>query len=49
MLRRRRGEFKVEADVSREQKEEIIEMGQKYSPVINSITKSALVRLALKT
>ena len=39
--------FKIDADVSDEQKEEMIRMGQKYSPVYNTITKSAPVSVHL--
>ena len=35
--------FKIDADVSDQQKEEMIKMAQKYSPVFNTITKSAPV------
>jgi uncharacterized OsmC-like protein len=39
--------FKIDADVSDEQKKEMIKMGQKYSPVFNTITKSAPVSVHL--
>jgi uncharacterized OsmC-like protein len=39
--------FKVDADVSGEQKEEMVQMAQKYSPVFNTITKSAPVSVHL--
>jgi uncharacterized OsmC-like protein len=39
--------FKIDADLSQEQKEEMIKMAQKYSPVYNTITKSAPVTVAL--
>jgi uncharacterized OsmC-like protein len=39
--------FKVDADVSDEQKKELIQMAQKYSPVFNTITKSAPVSVRL--
>jgi uncharacterized OsmC-like protein len=39
--------FKIDADVSEEQKEEMIRMAQKYSPVFNTITKSAPVSVQL--
>jgi uncharacterized OsmC-like protein len=39
--------FKIDADVSDEQKKELIQMGQKYSPVFNTITKSAPVSVRL--
>ncbi|MCF8143514.1 MAG: OsmC family protein [Deltaproteobacteria bacterium] len=41
--------FKIDADVSDEQKEEMIKMAQKYSPVFNTITKSAPVAVHLET
>lgn len=39
--------FKVDADVSDEQKKEMIQMAQKYSPVFNTITRSAPVSVHL--
>ncbi len=39
--------FKIDADVSDEQKEEMVRMGQKYSPVYNTIAKSAPVSVHL--
>jgi uncharacterized OsmC-like protein len=39
--------FKVDADVSDEQKEELVRMAQKYSPVFNTITKAAPVSVRL--
>lgn len=39
--------FKIDADVSDEQKEEMIRMAQKYSPVFNTITRSAPVSVHL--
>jgi uncharacterized OsmC-like protein len=39
--------FKIDADVSDEQKEEMIRMGQKYSPVYNTIAKSAPVSVRM--
>ena len=39
--------FKIDADVSDEQKEEMVRMAQKYSPVLNTITKSAPVSVHL--
>jgi uncharacterized OsmC-like protein len=39
--------FKVEADVSDEQKEELVRMAQKYLPVFNTITKAAPVSVRL--
>jgi uncharacterized OsmC-like protein len=35
--------FKIDANVSEEQKEDMIKMAKKYSPVFNTITKSAPV------
>lgn len=35
--------FKIDADISEEQKEELCRMAAKYSPVYNTITKSAPV------
>jgi uncharacterized OsmC-like protein len=39
--------FKIDADISDEQKEELIGMAQKYSPVFNTITRSAPVSVQL--
>jgi uncharacterized OsmC-like protein len=39
--------FKIDADVSDEEKEEMVRMAQKYSPVFNTITKSAPVSVKL--
>jgi uncharacterized OsmC-like protein len=39
--------FKVDADVSEAQKEELIQMAQKYSPVFNSIAKPVAVSVQL--
>jgi len=39
--------FKIDADVSDEQKEEMVRLGQKYSPVYNTIAKSAPVTVLL--
>lgn len=39
--------FKIDADISEEQKEEMVRMAQKYSPVFNTITKSAPVSVSL--
>ena len=39
--------FKIHADVSDGQKEEMIRMAQKYSPVFNTITRSAPVSVHL--
>jgi uncharacterized OsmC-like protein len=40
--------FKIEADVSADQKEEMVQMAQKYSPVFNTITKSSPVSVRLE-
>ena len=39
--------FKIDADVSADQKEEMVRVAQKYSPVYNTITKSAPVSVHL--
>ncbi|MBC8247594.1 MAG: OsmC family protein [Deltaproteobacteria bacterium] len=39
--------FEIDADISEEQKEELVRMAQKYSPVFNTITKSADVSVQL--
>jgi uncharacterized OsmC-like protein len=39
--------FKIEADVPETQKEELIRMAQKYSPVFNSIAKPVTVSVQL--
>jgi uncharacterized OsmC-like protein len=39
--------FKVDADISEAQKEELIRMAQKYSPVFNSIAKPVTVSVQL--
>lgn len=39
--------FKIDADISDEEKEELIAMAQKYSPVFNSIATPVPVRVAL--
>ncbi len=39
--------FKIDADVSEEQKAEMVRMAQKYSPVFNTIAKSAPVSVHL--
>ncbi|MBI4775023.1 MAG: OsmC family protein [Deltaproteobacteria bacterium] len=41
--------FKIDADISDEDKEELVRMAQKYSPVFNTITKSAPVSVHLET
>ena len=35
--------FKIDADISDEEKEEIVRMGQKYSPVFNTISNATSV------
>ncbi len=40
--------FKIDADVSEEQKEELIRMAQKYSPVFNSIVNPVPVSVHLE-
>jgi uncharacterized OsmC-like protein len=39
--------FKIDADASGEEKEGLIKIAQKYSPVFNTITKSAPVSVHL--
>jgi len=39
--------FKIDADISKDQKEELVRMAQKYSPVFNTITKSTPVSVQL--
>jgi uncharacterized OsmC-like protein len=39
--------FKIDADISEDQKEELIRTAQKYSPVFNTLTKSAPVSVHL--
>jgi uncharacterized OsmC-like protein len=39
--------FKIDADISEQEKEELIQMAQKYSPVFNSVTKPVPVRVSL--
>ena len=41
--------FKVDADVSDSEKEDMVQMAQKYSPVFNTITKSAPVSVHLES
>ena len=41
--------FKIEADLSEDEKEMLVKMAQKYSPVFNTITKSAPVSVLLET
>jgi uncharacterized OsmC-like protein len=40
--------FKIDADISDEQKQELIEMAQKYSPVFNTVSKPVTVRVGLE-
>jgi uncharacterized OsmC-like protein len=40
--------FKIDADVSDQQKEELIEMAQKYSPVFNSVKNPTSVSVSLE-
>jgi len=39
--------FKIDADISDEQKQELIEMAQKYSPVFNTVSKPVTVQVGL--
>jgi len=39
--------FKIDADLSKETKEELVRMAQKYSPVYNSVTKGVPVSVQL--
>jgi uncharacterized OsmC-like protein len=39
--------FKIDADVTPEEKKEMVQMAKKYSPVFNTITKSAPVSVHL--
>ena len=41
--------FKIDADISEEQKQELIEMAQKYSPVFNTVTRPTPVKVSLAT
>ena len=41
--------FKIDADISEEKKEELIQMAQKYSPVFNTITSQTPVSVHLDT
>jgi uncharacterized OsmC-like protein len=41
--------FKIDADISKEQKEELIKMGQKYSPVFNTVFNATPVTVQLDT
>jgi uncharacterized OsmC-like protein len=40
--------FKIDADIPEEQKEELIRMAQKYSPVFNTVTQKTPVSVALE-
>ena len=40
--------FEIDADVSEEQKEELIKIAQKYSPVFNSVTNPTPVSVSLE-
>jgi len=40
--------FSIEADISEAQKEELVQMAQKYSPVFNTITKGTPVSVNLE-
>jgi len=40
--------FKIDADISKEEKEELVSMAQKYSPVFNTISKPVSVIVDLK-
>jgi uncharacterized OsmC-like protein len=42
-----RVKFKIEADITDQQKEELLEMAQKYSPVFNTVTRPIPVRVTL--
>lgn len=39
--------FKIDADISEKEKEELIEMAQKYSPVFNTVSKPVKVHVEL--
>jgi len=39
--------FKIDADISTAEKQELIEMAQKYSPVFNSVSKPVTVKVGL--
>lgn len=41
--------FKIDADVSEQEKEELIRMAQKYSPVFNSVSKPVPITVGLDT
>ena len=40
--------FSIEADIPEAQKEELVQMAQKYSPVFNTITKATPVSVHLE-
>jgi uncharacterized OsmC-like protein len=40
--------FKIDADITEEQKEELIRMAQKYSPVFNTVTKKTPISVSLE-
>ncbi len=40
--------FKIDADISDEEKEELVQMGQKFSPVFNSVTQGTKVTCSLE-
>ena len=39
--------FKIEADISDQEKQELVEMAQKYSPVFNTVTQPVKVKVGL--
>jgi uncharacterized OsmC-like protein len=39
--------FKIDADISAEEKQELVEMAQKYSPVFNTVSKPVTVKVGL--
>jgi uncharacterized OsmC-like protein len=39
--------FKIDADVSEEEKEELIKMAQKYSPVFNTVSNPTSISVSL--
>lgn len=39
--------FKIEADITDQEKEELLEMAQKYSPVFNTVTRPITVQVTL--
>ena len=39
--------FKIDADISAEEKQELVEMAQKYSPVFNTVSKPVKVKVGL--